>query len=569
MMNKTTTKFIKRNLSFFALHLFCGVCFSQGINNNWYFGNRAALNFSTDPPTSPDNSAMNQLESVGSISDDNGDLLFYTNGNRIWNREHSLMPNGTGLFGNDSAAQVNILPHPNNPNIYFVFTTSINVPNPNPVAYTIVDMNLGNIGNDGLPLGDVDSNSKNISLLDENGQEYDSTEAVTSVFHADGLSYWILIPNGTNLYSYRLDNNGFTNIPVTSELNFSLDFLGYIKISPELSPNFSFSNLISITHVALAPNDNADTLLSVYSFDNNTGVITDDYLLEVLFTETYASEFNLDSTLLYARETFGNTSGDTYVFDLFGNPDIFFRQFNTPNLSNGDIQRAPNGEIYVTSGGNTYLSRIINQNSFQNSSIELNSVFLNGNSCTIGLNQLIPVFSETNSCPEHLSLSNPETNTIFEYEVSNSITLNQNYNVSPGQDITVSAGQFIDILPSTYVEMGSSFLAEIEGCVARTPSRNKFRKYLDLREKPRRDAEKENSLVVYPTIVNKGFNITIEDDLITEVSIHSINSTPLVHIKNLKTDFYTYDIENYKRGIYFVIIKTINGDYITRRIIKE
>lgn len=51
---------------------------AQGENDNWYFGDKAAVNFSTSPPTAINNSAMNTYEACGSVSDSDGNLLFYT-----------------------------------------------------------------------------------------------------------------------------------------------------------------------------------------------------------------------------------------------------------------------------------------------------------------------------------------------------------------------------------------------------------------------------------------------------------------------------------------------------------
>ena len=50
--------------------------------------------------------ALNTFEGVASISDYKGNLLFYTDGQKVWNSKHEIMPNGDGLMGDSSAGWV-------------------------------------------------------------------------------------------------------------------------------------------------------------------------------------------------------------------------------------------------------------------------------------------------------------------------------------------------------------------------------------------------------------------------------------------------------------------------------
>lgn len=110
--------------SFFIVFIFCG--YAQNENTKWYFGNHAALDFMTNPPTILNNSAMNQFASSASIADTAGNLLFYTDGVTVWNKQHTIMANGTGLFGNTASAQsALIIKQPGNTNLYYIFTKDI------------------------------------------------------------------------------------------------------------------------------------------------------------------------------------------------------------------------------------------------------------------------------------------------------------------------------------------------------------------------------------------------------------------------------------------------------------
>src|SRR6476469_9585349 len=71
----------------------------------WYYGNKVGLDFRTTGPTMLTNGAMDQMEGSASVADDNGNLLFYTDGVTVYNKQHQVMANGTGLKGGQSSTQ--------------------------------------------------------------------------------------------------------------------------------------------------------------------------------------------------------------------------------------------------------------------------------------------------------------------------------------------------------------------------------------------------------------------------------------------------------------------------------
>src|SRR5215207_1693788 len=97
-------------------------------------------------------------EGCSSISDDNGNLLFYSDGMTIWDASHNIMPNGTGLHGQTSSSQSCLIaPDPGNTDLFYVFTAPEYATNDG-LEYSVVDMNL----NGGM--GDV-TGIKNVVLL--------------------------------------------------------------------------------------------------------------------------------------------------------------------------------------------------------------------------------------------------------------------------------------------------------------------------------------------------------------------------------------------------------------------
>lgn len=99
---------------------------SQGPANNWYFGGGAGINFNTSPPTILNDGRLNTLEGCASISNDEGQLLFYTDGTTVYNRSGNIMENGTGLLGDQSSTQsAIIIPQPLSTTVYYIFTVDV------------------------------------------------------------------------------------------------------------------------------------------------------------------------------------------------------------------------------------------------------------------------------------------------------------------------------------------------------------------------------------------------------------------------------------------------------------
>src|SRR5256885_14257908 len=105
--------------------LFTENSFAQKEANIWYFGNYGGVDFNSGSPVVLTNSAMSAFEGCTSIANHNGQLLFYTDGMSVWNKNHQIMYNGMGLDGNSSSTQSGVIvpqPGAGNGNIYYIFT---------------------------------------------------------------------------------------------------------------------------------------------------------------------------------------------------------------------------------------------------------------------------------------------------------------------------------------------------------------------------------------------------------------------------------------------------------------
>jgi len=389
-------------LLFFFILSYTG--FSQGEANNWYFGNGAGLNFNTNPPTVLTDGQLFTTEGCSSISAPNGDLLFYTDGRNIWDANNLLMPNanylaGTGLNGDPSSTSSGlIVPHPTQDNLFFVFTVDephhdngFAYPNQGPANpdgsprseysdtgdvipdgddgfnngfnYSIVDMNL----NGGF--GDVIPIQKNIELLtyDPNNPEdlkYKCGEKITAVRGEDCESVWVITHFKDTFYSFKIDENGIDETPVTSQVgplvssdDYRRAAIGYLKASPEGDKLICANQ--TLDYNPITNNDLGTGNVFLFDFDNDTGIVTNPLEL-ISNVNAYGVEFSAGGTKAYATVLNNNIlqliQWDLDAADVPGSSFVFAGTSG----STGAIQLAPNGKIYRTIFGQNRLAAINN-----------------------------------------------------------------------------------------------------------------------------------------------------------------------------------------------------------------
>lgn len=565
---------IKKIFLLLIVCLYTTLC-AQGENNNWYFGNKAAVNFSN--PTTPgvlNNSAIITNEASGTVSDANGNLLFYCNQKTVWNREHQIMPNGNGLSGGESAQQLAIVKNPTNPDQYYIFVTpeiESPVSSTNRLSYSIVDMSLGAVVN-GQPLGDVVQNSKNIPVLDNLGNNF-RTEAVTIVAGSNPNTYWVLLPFRNNLYSYRIDNSGFSNgMPVISNLNFpanlTTDDAYSIKASPKLT-NQNFSNYICISLWQNNSNTTTPQLVDrVVSFNSGTGLITNNYSLNINSIRAYLPEFNKDGSILFLANTAifavdlaNSTTGSVNSLQIYNTP---------PPTSLAEayksLQRNKYGDIYISNYGSSFLGKINNPNVYgTNINVTMNSVNLDTGTATYGLPQLIPESEPVTyyPCTDNLTLTS-EPNIIFNYVVGNTITTQTNYVLTPRHNITMQAGNMIHLLPGTRMENGSAYHGFISPCrkeslTSEKLNRNQRDMVLDLDGLERKALT--NSISIYPNPASAYINIDSGNEKILFWELFDISGRSV-----LKGSSDKVNVQSLLKANYILKINTSNQE-ITKKVI--
>ena len=383
--------------------------FPQGEASNWYFGGGAGLVFDVDNATvtSVDwaDGTIFTNEGCSSISDPNGNLLFYTDGRSVWDANFQIMPNadyagGNGLLGDPSStSSAVIVPKPGNLDQYYIFTVdephhnnawaypnqgpadASGNPLPNYVEtygnggnvpiqddgynngfnYSLVDMTL----NGGM--GDVVASEKNIHLETYNPNDaveasYKCAEKITAVEHADGNSYWVITHFIDVFYAFRVDSNGVNPNPVTSQElpsqgtdGYRRNAIGYMKSSPDGSK-------VVVCHAQNldTPSDttNSGTTGSVwlYDFDNATGIVSNGTTL-LSNTQAYGADFSADSKKVYASNNNRVLQFDLEAANIAASQIVVFQQQSGFIAA---LQLAPDGKIYLCNTASNSALDVIN-----------------------------------------------------------------------------------------------------------------------------------------------------------------------------------------------------------------
>jgi hypothetical protein len=328
-------------------------------NTNLYFGEQSGLNFNdgTQPPTILTNSDMSTDGSSASVSDSSGNLMFYTDGKYIWNKNHQRMPNDSINDTpeiRDSNQSVIIVPDPSNSNKFYIITNGGTVMGFSGIYYTVVDMSLDS------GLGDVDTSQEHLILLEN------ISVNMTSVLNPNDNTYWLVIFGYSDeggdldtLFSYKVDAFG---ISLASETTFTFNLTlseeningGQMKISPD-------GQTLALIHNTVGAGRNGEfeeaQSIFTFDFDSNTGTVSllNDSVLLNDSLYSYGVEFSPDSNLLYVSSTNRLLDG-TEIGRIY---QIEYQTTNTPSLIYDGLQPiyglqlGIDGKIYaVNSSGN-------------------------------------------------------------------------------------------------------------------------------------------------------------------------------------------------------------------------
>ena len=317
--------------------------FAQGENKHWHFGYGHHIDFNSAPATYNNNSSVSTFESSATVSDAQGNLLFYTIGCRIWDRNGNEMPNATGLKGNGCNAgvagsgqeSVQVIPHPAHPDLYFVFSACAMEDGQDTVYYHLVNMRL----NGGL--GDVVPGSKNTVLYSGGGLSEFTTTA-----YGDCRNFWYIVTMGPQhnyaFYAYKVDEHGISTTPV---------------ISTPTTGLIPYDDLLAGSTKILSTNGYAYRTTAIGLLRSQFSRTTGQFNNFIMVPNTPGSRFDLspNEQLLYMAN---NANLKQYNLQAplatigTGATTLAY------SIQNGDVRLAPDNKIYVVSTGGQYLARV-------------------------------------------------------------------------------------------------------------------------------------------------------------------------------------------------------------------
>ena len=354
----------------FLLHFTTASLYAQNHDYHWFMGRGGGsqtppgdewgnIHFNFNSVNRPEieeifNSNMNFDITNSSISDSSGNLVCYTNGVKIFDKNHHLVENGSNLvmpFTDDDYTYPQgalILPKPGTNNQYIQF--SIEEKQYNPIVGWKLFCHYINIGDD----------DKIKVVLKRQLQIQDSLAygLLSAVKHANGRDWWILIP--------KFDSNIYYRI-LLSKNTLNIDTFGVNSKASKGLGQCCFSNDGSKYILAIDKYFDQPAKIYLYDFDRCTGTLYNQRIKEI---DSPGANFgagcavSADSKYLYAFHT-----AVTYQYDLTA-PDIFATEtlvgeydgFISGNQSSYFMfgQLGADGRIYISSWNGTFHVHKIN-----------------------------------------------------------------------------------------------------------------------------------------------------------------------------------------------------------------
>ncbi|MFP4342690.1 MAG: hypothetical protein ACLFQO_19760, partial [Cyclobacteriaceae bacterium] len=340
--------------------------------NVWYFGDGAGIDFNTlyDDPDDPDDGqitpigdgALNAPEGVAAVSDSNGDILFYTDGQTVYfydreTQSHVALPDENGnpvqISESNESTMVGMVQVPGSDGMFYVFTATPadNSPLGYELRYSIVDLKQRAV---------VSSNNLLFSR---------STERITIEGGRGGAATLIVHEYGSNTFrAYPITDQGIGNPVLSSvgsvhELDDPAEATGYMKTGGDSTG--------TILAVAIPSED--DPRVELFNFDNETLEFSDPVSVSLsgLNAQPYGVEVAADSlgnTVVYVT-TDNGIYGATITGDVDpDDPPNFVLVNGTGGQTFGAIQQAPDGQLYVVQPGRSNLGTVaFNPNDVANS----------------------------------------------------------------------------------------------------------------------------------------------------------------------------------------------------------
>jgi gliding motility-associated-like protein len=346
-------------------------------NNFWYFGSNAGIKFPgnasstgggtpptpnptpTPTPTPPTPSTVdlkgkiNTVEGVSGVTDAQGNLLFYTDGIKVYDKDGKLLPflfpktkGDTVLGGSKTSTQsAVIVPEPVcqscDPVRYYVFTTQ-DINGTKKLTYSIIDVREN--GGKGAIV------KQNVQLT----ETVPSTERLITVLNPKDSTYWTISHdyNSNKFRLFRVTKSGVSEAK-TFDIGSKIDSLekgkGYIKVSPDGK------------QIAMVIPGGKRNYVEIFNFNDSTGVISGKPVkidLGPAPPAAYGVEFSPNGKNLYvtlnadtAKNKDPKIRSELLYLDISSKDSIKISaskvRIDSTRANFGSIQIAPDGKLYL------------------------------------------------------------------------------------------------------------------------------------------------------------------------------------------------------------------------------
>ncbi|WP_075350480.1 T9SS type B sorting domain-containing protein [Algoriphagus marinus] len=341
-------------------------------NNIWYFGDGAGLDFNPDPndenaPTPrpiANRHPQNIPAGTTTISDQTGQVLFFTDGNSVWDLNGNLMENGDNIGGDNGSSQGALaVPVPQEETLFYLFTTQVSANGTNEVKFSLVDIKAENQ----TGVGNV--------VTKDNFLFSPSTEHTAALDAGD--TTWVMF--------HELGNNTFRAYPVTT------NGIGPPVLS-SVGSNHGFNSGVGAMkfnsdgdQLAVTISEGGCNKLEIFDFDQSTGELTEYARIDLGCNgEVYGMEFSEDGDRILVSYQNGGPGIEEFIIkstadeddpDATACPTCFGTASTRPqieacilstrnqisgtsSLNIGALQIGPNGQIYAAVVGDNRIGQI-------------------------------------------------------------------------------------------------------------------------------------------------------------------------------------------------------------------
>jgi len=331
---------------------------------HWIFGSNCHINFSTgvgvaqSGPSDP--ILISQNEGCDTVSDrKTGELIFHTNGIKVWNKNYVEISSGDILSGspnlepNLAVQAITVLLKPGSTSEYiliFVGNWGVTSTDYREIRYRTLNV--------------VTWTYSTVNVLGTTTASSGYAENLTACIQDNGTDFWVITKmKGNNVIRiWPLTSSGF-GAPIDRTISFNTsgnNRYGQIKVSPD-GKRLVLGFGGEVTSVGSNP------VLTVWDFDNSNASISNERILlsgdgsNEQLANIVGVDFSPNSSVIYASTNISGVNSIVYKVVLWNSVD--YSIYTTTNtLTRGAVQLGPDGYMYFACSGQDFIKRIYTPN---------------------------------------------------------------------------------------------------------------------------------------------------------------------------------------------------------------